>query len=191
MIEAQLDYFAQAMLGEAAAMKRRQTRANIKKSEATIAAAVNEARTRVADDVQMQAQQMQLTRNKKLASHVTQARENYWQRKQALLRDLFKAIEKRLKDFVASDAYPSYMNEQLQEAMRADDFAVVQCIQRDVDTVSQLLEGTIIEASSEDFIGGFILLNEPRTMRVDCTLQTKLTDAFAEFDDRFGVQYER
>ncbi|MCL2363070.1 MAG: hypothetical protein FWC71_00220 [Defluviitaleaceae bacterium] len=186
MVEAHLDYFAQAMLGEAAAMKRRMARANEKKRQAAIMAAINESRARVAEEVQKSTQQLLIERNKKLAALVTQSREKYWQHKQKLLHDLFDVAENRINNFVASDAYPRYMQERIHAAMRVNEFTTVQLMQRDIEAAFELPKNLTAEASTDDFIGGFILINEARTQRIDYTLLTQLKEAEDHFDERFG-----
>jgi len=187
MVEAQLDYFAQAMLGEAAAMKRRLARANTKKSEAAIISAINDARDKVANNTQEQTQRLRTEHNKKLAMHVVQSRERYWQRKEELLYDLFAVVETSAKDFTLSDAYPPYMEAAIRDAAKqAEGFTIVQLTQRDVTASFQLPEGIVVETAADDFLGGFILLNEARTQQIDCTLQTRLIDRMERFDEWYS-----
>jgi V/A-type H+-transporting ATPase subunit E len=182
-VEQKLDYFTEVIMGEAAAAKRRAAHEKNARIEASVAAALEEAEARIKERVRARMHEIKKTRYKQIAAATASERISLYQKRQQFVIGLFEEIKERLKTFVASDEYKAYLQNAIHQAAQSKEFTIVQLTRRDMEMGVALSDGVTVEMVDTDFIGGFILLNESRTKRIDFSFKTRMVRKMEGFSD--------
>jgi vacuolar-type H+-ATPase subunit E/Vma4 len=185
-IEQKLDYFTEIIMGQAAAAKRRVSREKSERSEATVKAVLEEAEARINERVRNAAHEAKKTRYKAIAAATACERESFYQKRQLCIKELFAEVEERLRAFVTSDEYKGFLNEAIHKATQLGGFSIVQLTRRDTDLGLALSPLLTIEPCDRDFLGGFILYDQPRTLRADYSFLSRLQKAMLHFGQEHG-----
>ncbi|MCL2240549.1 MAG: hypothetical protein FWC07_11435 [Defluviitaleaceae bacterium] len=178
-IEEKLDYFAEVMMGEAAAARKRATEKKSAHIARAVAAALEEAEARIAEGVRAKTLEAKKLRFKQIAAATATLRYDFNIKRLQLEKELLGEAGEKLRAFVTSGAYKGYLEEAIRNAARLGGFSIVQLARRDVEMDLSLPEGMTVEPLDRDFIGGFILFNEARTLRGDFSFQARLAKAVA------------
>ena len=182
-IERKLEYFANTMMQEVEAKK------SLAKLESTTTltkstAAAFEAATRH-NRVMLQAKQGELQRNanRQIAQAKVQEMTQYVKTRKQQIDRLFIEIAAQLAAFTQKAEYEDYLLERIKEAQSGHDFSIIKLSPHDMrlDTKIKSATGLTPEAGDQDFIGGFILLNELRTIQADYSFKARLSAAKKAF----------
>jgi len=138
--------------------------------------------------VMLEAKQAELKQkaNRQIARAKVNALAQYMKTRNEQIDNLFVDIQGKLARFTQTKEYESYLIRQIKEltAAHSISFAIVILSPHDMRLESSIktATGLVPKTGSQDFIGGFILLNEARSIQVDCTFKTRLSIAKKGFN---------
>jgi len=181
--ERKLEYFANTMQHTIEAKKRTtkiEAEAKLNKT-ATETLEVISRRNKVI----LQAKQNDLQRiaSRQIAQAKVKAMSRCIQTRQRQIDYLFIEIQAQLAQFTQSAEYESYLIKHITQAQQNSNFFIVKLSPHDMrfEATIKNATGLVPEAGHHDFIGGFIALNEARTIQADYTFKTRLLTAKKEF----------
>ena len=121
--------------------------------------------------------------NSQITRAKVQAMAKYVEVRKQQIDRLFEEIEGCLAKFTQEPEYENYLTQRIIQAQNLGDFAVVKVSPHDARFNKTITTATKLapETGSQDYIGGFILLNAGRTIQMDCTFKTYLAMAKKEF----------
>jgi len=150
------------------------------------------ARKEMADRVRIESYQLERESNKKIHTASMAARRDLSALRKRLTNELLTDLEKNLRHFADTPAYKDFILEGLIAATtstltanaNADmlkDFAIVQLMAKDIFYEELKIQIEVetaftVEATDEDFIGGFRLISENGRKIADYTLLARLKD---------------
>ena len=121
--------------------------------------------------------------NRQTAQAKVQAIARYVKIRKNQIDHLFVEVQAQLAQFTQAAEYESYLIQRIKQVQTLSDFSIIQLSPHDMrlEKAIQSAAELVPEEGNHDFIGGFILLNEARSMQVDCTFKTLLSLAKKEF----------
>ena len=175
-IERKLQYFANTMQHEVET-KKLQSKLEASSTQTKSVAAILESTTRH-NKVMLQAKRNELQRsaNRQIAKAKVHSMTKYVETRKQQIDKLFVDVAAQLAQFTQSDKYEDYLLEQIKKVMLAYKFAIIQLSPLDMrlEDAVKIATGLTLEIGEHDFIGGFVLLNESRSVRADHTFKTRL-----------------
>jgi len=114
--------------------------------------------------------------NRKIAEAKVKAMRGFVEIKLEELEKLFVSISAILAEFTQSAEYENYLIESINAKKNRADFTRVLLSPYDMRMESKIktATGLSVEPGRDDYIGGFILLDNNHTVRDDCTFKTTL-----------------
>jgi len=135
-------------------------------------------------DLISQSKQEEITRNanRQISQAKVRAMAKYVQYREEQIDRLFIDVKAKLAAFTQEAEYEAYLIQKIKKAALIGGFFAVELSPHDMrfENIINSSTGLISEAGS-DFIGGFILYNKKRNLRVDYSFKTKLQIAQKEF----------
>jgi len=178
--ERKLQYFAETIQHEVTTRKQQalQQAAALHKKNALTAISAAKRRNKI-EIVAMQ-NEMQRDANKQVAQAKVQAISAYVQTRDQLADRLCIDVTARLAAFTQDEKYENYMITRIKHMMALLKppvaFAIIKLSPHDMRFESNIKDATGLtaEVGSQDYIGGFILLDEARSVQADYTFKTLL-----------------
>jgi len=182
-LERKLTYFANAMQQQLDEKKHQATLAANSENQKSTAATLESTTRR--NKIMLTAKRGELQRdaNRKIAHAKVKAMAEYVASRKNLIDRLFVEIAAGLASFTQEDGYKSYLIERIEKAKTAYTFSIVKLSPHDMrlEDAIKTATGLTPETGKDDYIGGFVLLNESRSVMVDHTFKTRLQAAKKEF----------
>jgi len=178
-LERKLQYFATSMNQEVEAEKQQITL----ETQITAAKSTEEALDilKRRNRVLLQAKQEELRRhaNRQIAEAKVRAMTEFVDTRTAEIDHLFIDATAYLAEFTQAAEYESYLIERISETKQRADFTRVLLSPLDMRFEQSIKTATELtpQAGNDNFIGGFILVNENHTIQADYTFKTALEDA--------------
>jgi len=178
-LERKLQYFSNAMNQEVEAEKQQ----TIAETQTTAAKSTEEALDilKRRNKVLLQAKQEELRRasNRQIAEAKVRAMTELVDTRTAETDRLFVDTVAHLAEFTQTAEYENYLIERIKQTQQQADFTRVLLSPFDMrfEQAIKTATGLIPQAGNENFIGGFILLNESHTIQSDYTFKTVLENA--------------
>jgi len=134
----------------------------------------------------LQAKQDQIHQqaNRQITTAKVRAMAQYVQTRNQQIDLLFVAVMAQLAQFTQQAEYETYLIERINKTKTISSFSIVKLSPLDMRLEETIKTATNLtpETGNDDFIGGFILLNENRTIQIDYTFKTKLAIIKKDFD---------
>jgi len=181
--ERKLQYFAETLRHDAEIKKQqaktRQATDLRKTFDEAVASEIinNNAKIKVAKE------ELARNANRKISQAKVQAISQYVQTRKQHIDKLFVEVEAALAGFTQTSEYEGYILECIQKARQSGDFFIIKLSPHDTRFSDAIKAATGLspEEGNHDYIGGFALLNESRTILADHTFKTKISLAKREF----------
>jgi len=188
--ERKLEYFANTMhhIVEAKKQKAKQ------ETTAGLSKTASEALESIArrNKVILKAKQDEIKRsaNRQIAQAKVRALARYVQMRQHQIERLCVDVQAQLAQFTQETEYESYLIGRITQVQDIGDFSIVQLSPHDMrlEAAITAATGLLPEAGCHDFVGGFILVNQTRSIQMDYTFKTLLSIAKKEFSYDAGCQ---
>ena len=182
-IERKLEYFANTMKHEVEARKsqaKSETTAALTKSTAT---ALESAARRNKIMLRVKHGELQRNANRQISQAKVQEMAKFVNARKQLIDRLFVEIAAQLAGFTQEAEYESYLLEHIKESMAGRDFSIIKLSPHDMRLGENIKSATGLtpESGEPDLIGGFILLNELRTIQADYSFKARLAAAKKAF----------
>jgi len=177
--ERKLEYFANTMHHIVEAKKQKAKHEATAGLTKTASEALESATRR--NKVMLQAKQDEIKRgaNRQVAQAKVRAIAQHVQTRKHQIDRLFVEVQAQLAQFTQEAEYENYQIARIKQAQGISDFSIVQLSPYDMrfEASIKTATGLMPEAGGHDFIGGFILFNETRSIQVDYTFKTLLSIA--------------
>jgi len=181
--ERKLEYFANTMQHIVEAKKQKAKNETTTGLTKTASEALDSITRR--NKVMFQAKQDEIKRsaNRQAAQAKVRAIAEYVQTRKHQIDRLFVDVQAQLAQFTQEAEYENYLIARIKKTQDISDFSIVLLSPHDIrlEAAIRTATGLIPETGNHDFIGGFILLNEARSIQVDYTFKTLLSIAKKEF----------
>lgn len=109
-------------------------------------------------------------------------------------KEVFDDVEKRLYDFVKTDAYKAYLVRKFDSVKAEFNEGNTVCMALDTDImlIKELcpIENIEIKATDDDIIGGFTLINNELGILADCTIRSDFDEQKDLFPEISGLVIE-
>jgi len=134
--------------------------------------------------------------NEEISKAIVESKEALFSRREEIICSVFEGVRKRLEEYVSGDDYPVRMEKELESALRDAGEGKITVIvnERDLELFgrirTRLGAGFDIQASDEDIIGGFLVMNRDRGLVWDHSYLGRLNDERASFLERIPLNIE-
>ena len=182
-LERKLTYFADTIQQELGTKKRQATLAATTESQKSTTTTLETATRH--NKIMLTAKQGELQRNanRQIAHAKVRAMAEFVELRLRQIDRLFVEIAAGLASFTQEAGYEDYLIERIEKAKAAYDFSIVKLSPHDMrlEETIKTVTGLTPEMGNQEYIGGFVLLNERRSVMADHTFRTKLLAAKKEF----------
>lgn len=181
--ERKLEYFANT-IQQTIEIKKRDAK---NKTEVSINKTATETLEAIArrNKIMLQVKQNELKKiaGRQVAQAKVQAMSRYVQIRKQQIDRLFIEIQAQLAQFTQSAEYETYLLECIKKAQQNGEFLIVKLTPHDMrfEETIKAATGLIPEAENQDLIGGFVILNEARTVQVNYSFKMRLSMAKEAF----------
>ena len=187
-VQQKLELFAQKTM-ESVDRQHREVTQEIQESiKAAVREAEESARREMKDKLRNEGYKLDRDAHKKIHAAAMEARRDLSALKERLSEALLSDLEKDLRNFAVAPEYGAFLMEGVAAVtVDEDNFpSIIQLMERDM-TYKEAIEAKIsskyaysVEATEEDFIGGFRLISADRRVTADYTLLTRLEDLYED-----------
>lgn len=125
--------------------------------------------------------------NEAISQALVDGKSKMFNKRKAIIEDVFRRADKRLEEYKNSEGYPKSMKEELiqaSELLNEEKFIILadpQDIEMFRELAASIGNGFTVEKSKERLEGGFILYGDSGKKRVDCSFLTRILLAREEF----------
>lgn len=104
-------------------------------------------------------------------------------KREQLIQDLFEEVENRINDFVQSGNYVSYLQQKIEQARKhtTGDRVTLKLCMKDKEIPLSFDPAFCVEYVTDEWLGGFLLIDEQNNLMIDETFATKLDKQKREF----------
>jgi len=134
--------------------------------------------------LQAKQDQIQQQANRQITTAKVRAMAQYVQTRNQQTDLLFIAVMAQLAQFTQQTEYETYLIACINKMKNISNFTIVKLSPLDMrlEETIKTATGLTPETGDDNFIGGFILLNENRTIQIDYTFKTRLAIIKKDFD---------
>jgi len=179
-IQQKLDIFSKRVNYNVDATRRQEAKEIQEAIIAAVNAAENEAQLQSNEQLKTERARLERESNKLIYAATSSARQKIAALKEQLIAELLITLENDLHAFVKSPEYKSFLLKGL-ESVDTQGFSKIILMPDDLANVQNILT---LEASNEDFIGGFKLISADERVLADYSLLAKLGElSYEDFWD--------
>ena len=184
-VDKKLAYITQAIAKEIETKKRQARQQMASNFDAEITKAAAQAETEANHQIQVQKQAIEKVNNRRITEAATEARRSLATLRERLTAQLFDNIRADIALFTLSPDYESFLINSIKTAQAQCDqpFAYVQLAPDDMHLSEEIQKATGLtpEPGDKNILGGFRLLTQNRSKRLEYTLASRITEARQEF----------
>ena len=192
--EKKLEYFTEAITKEVENKKHHIRRQMAAEMSAAVSQAIAKASAEAEAQVASCSQAIQKAINKRITEAQTQARRDLVALRESLITRLFDGIKADIISFTNSDAYESFLINNIQAALAQSKhpYTYVQLTPSDMRLSHAIQDATGLtpEPGEEQDLGGFKLLSANRGKVTEYTFRSRLVSAMEAFSAEVAHRFE-